>query len=157
MADKAKHQHQDNQAESDGLKAIAATESFRVPEAIGLGETESGTRPVHRLFDRFKPTDSNALIHGNLWSENYLISSHGKPALIDPATYFGNRESEFGMTTLFGGFNSEFYHAYNDAYPMTEGWEQRVEIYQLYHLLNHLNIFGTSYAPACLQIFRKFH
>ena len=59
------------------------------------------------------------------------------------------------MTKLFGGFNSRFYDAYNEAYPLTEGWEQRTEIYQLYHLLNHLNLFGTSYLPQCIQILRK--
>ena len=59
------------------------------------------------------------------------------------------------MIKLFGGFNSEFYHAYNEAYPLADGWQQRTDIYQLYHLLNHLNLFGTSYLSGCLQILRK--
>ncbi len=97
-----------------------------------------------------------ALIHGDLWSGNYLASSTGEPVLIDPAVYFGPREAEFGMTMLFGGFNSEFYQAYNEAFPLAVDWEERVEIYKLYHLLNHLNLFGTSYLSDCLTILRKF-
>ena len=108
-------------------------------------------------LDRFIGSSSEppALLHGDLWSGNYLISSQGNPVLIDPAVYFGARESEFGMIKLFGGFNSEFYHAYNEAYPLADGWQQRTDIYQLYHLLNHLNLFGTSYLSGCLQILRK--
>ena len=109
-------------------------------------------------LDRFIGSQSEppALIHGDLWSGNYLVSKDGSPVLIDPAVYYGARESEFGMIRLFGGFNSHFYNAYNESYPLTEGWEQRTEIYQLYHLLNHLNLFGASYLPQCLQILRKF-
>lgn len=103
------------------------------------------------------PAEPPALLHGDLWSGNYLVSQDGGPVLIDPAAYFGARESEFGMIRLFGGFNSRFYHAYNEVYPLADGWELRTEIYQLYHLLNHLNLFGTSYLPQCLQILRKLN
>lgn len=125
----------------------------------GLANSELNERCDKLILqlDRFigPASEPPALLHGDLWSGNYLVSPDGNPVLIDPAVYYGARESEFGMIKLFGGFNSRFYHAYNEAYPLTEGWEQRTEIYQLYHLLNHLNLFGTSYLPQCLQILRK--
>ena len=96
-----------------------------------------------------------ALIHGDLWSGNYLVSNTGQPVLIDPAVYYADREAEFGMTTLFGGLPQEFYAAYQDTWPLDEGWEERVEIYRLYHLLNHLNLFGDSYLRPCLEIMKK--
>ena len=97
-----------------------------------------------------------SLIHGDLWSGNFMVSSSDEAVLIDPAVYFASRECEFAMTKLFGGFNSQFYSAYNEAYPLNDDWETRVEIYQLYHLLNHLNLFGASYLDQCLATIRKF-
>ena len=91
-----------------------------------------------------------ALLHGDLWSGNYLSTQRGA-VLIDPATYYGHREADLAMTTLFGGFPSIFYSAYNEAYPLLPGYEDRIPIYQLYHLLNHLNIFGTGYAAQTLH------
>ena len=123
---------------------------------LATPELNKGCDKLILQLDRFiGSSEPPALLHGDLWSGNYLISQDGNPVLIDPAAYFGARECEFGMIKLFGGFNSQFYDAYNEAYPLSDGWEQRTEIYQLYHLLNHLNLFGTSYLPQCLQILRK--
>lgn len=97
-----------------------------------------------------------ALIHGDLWSGNWLCDANNQPALIDPAAYFANREAEFGMTTLFGGLPEQFYEAYDEAWPMEQGWRERVSVYRLYHLLNHLNLFGRSYLADCLEILRRF-
>ncbi len=97
-----------------------------------------------------------SLIHGDLWSGNYLVDRAGEPVLIDPAVYFGHREAEFGMTTLFGGFGEKFYAAYNESWPLADGAQQRIEIYRLYHLLNHLNLFGVSYRSGCLEIMKKY-
>lgn len=96
------------------------------------------------------------LLHGDLWSGNFMCDSMGSPVLIDPAAYYGSREVEFGMTTLFGGFETDFYHAYNEAWPFEDGWQERVEVYRLYHLLNHLNLFGNQYLNDCMEIFDKF-
>ncbi|MCC8019396.1 MAG: fructosamine kinase family protein [Rikenellaceae bacterium] len=85
------------------------------------------------------------LLHGDLWSGNYLCSTTGAPYLIDPAVYYGHRETDIAMTMLFGGFPEEFYRAYDEAYPLQDGWRERVPLYQLYHVLNHLNIFGSGY------------
>lgn len=100
--------------------------------------------------------EAACLIHGDLWSGNWICDEEGNPALIDPAVYFANREAEFGMTTLFGGLPQPFYRAYNETWPMTNGWQERVEIYRLYHVLNHLNLFGESYLGQAMEILRKF-
>lgn len=101
-------------------------------------------------------TTSPALLHGDLWSGNFICDANQNPVLFDPAVYFGHHECEFGITTLFGGFDSAFYEAYHDVIPKDDGTTQRVEIYQLYHLLNHLNLFGRSYWSACRAILSKY-
>ncbi len=96
-----------------------------------------------------------ALLHGDLWSGNFFCDANQNPVIFDPAVYFGHHECEFGITTLFGGFDSSFYEAYHDVIPRDDATSQRVEIYQLYHLLNHLNLFGRSYWSACQTILSK--
>lgn len=93
------------------------------------------------LFDEEPPS----LIHGDLWGGNYLISEDEKPYLIDPAVSYGHREFDIAMTTLFGGFLPEFYTAYQEAFPLTKGWQQRMDLWNLYPLLVHLNLFGLGY------------
>jgi len=93
------------------------------------------------LFDEERP----ALIHGDLWNGNYLIDTDEKPYLIDPAISYGHREFDIAMTTLFGGFSREFYEAYHEAFPLADGWQDRLDLWNLYPLLVHLNLFGTGY------------
>jgi fructosamine-3-kinase len=88
------------------------------------------------------------LLHGDLWSGNYLFTTNGAPALIDPAALYGDREFDLGITTVFGGFGDEFYTAYREALPLDVGWQKRLHFYRLYYLLVHLDKFGTSYASA---------
>ena len=83
-------------------------------------------------------------MHGDLWSGNAGFIDEG-PVIFDPAVYYGDRETDLAMTELFGGFPREFYRAYDEAFPLLEGYEQRKHLYNLYHLLNHLNIFGGGY------------
>ncbi|MDB4456371.1 fructosamine kinase family protein [bacterium] len=92
------------------------------------------------------PEQPPSLLHGDLWSGNVLVDEHGQPALIDPAVYYGWREADIAMTLLLGGLAHDFYLAYDEAWPMETNWRNRVPLYNLYHLLNHLNIFGQSYA-----------
>jgi len=102
------------------------------------------------LFDEEPP----ALIHGDLWGGNYLIGTDEKPYLIDPAISYGHREFDIAMTTLFGGFSREFYEAYHETYPLAKGWGNRLDLWNLYPLLVHLNLFGTGYLGQvrdCLQ------
>ena len=85
-----------------------------------------------------------SLLHGDLWSGNAGFTVEG-PVVFDPAVYYGDREADLAMTELFGGFPREFYHAYHEAFPLPEGYEERKHLYNLYHLLNHLNLFGSGY------------
>ncbi|MGB7347543.1 MAG: fructosamine kinase family protein, partial [Pirellulaceae bacterium] len=96
--------------------------------------------------------DSTSLLHGDLWSGNYLCDAVGEPVVIDPAVYRGCREAEFGMLKLFGSCPESFYQAYQTAWPMPNGWERRVAVYLLYHLLNHLNLFGSGYLSQCKSV-----
>ena len=99
--------------------------------------------------------ETTSLLHGDLWSGNYLFDSEGQPVLIDPAVYRGCREAEWGMITWFGNCGREFEQAYQEVWPMADGWRRRVGVYVLYHQLNHLNLFGSSYADACHRTARE--
>ncbi len=91
------------------------------------------------------PVQPPALLHGDLWRGNVICDEEGQPVLIDPAAHWGWAEAEIGLTALFGGFPEVFYDAYTDANPLASGWRERLPIYNLYHLLNHLNLFGGGY------------
>ena len=97
-----------------------------------------------------------SLLHGDLWGGNYLVDEQGMPCLIDPAVYYGHREADLAMTLLFGGFDAAFYVAYGEAFPLAPGHEDRLPIYQLYHLLNHLNLFGSAYYAQCIRILQPY-
>jgi fructosamine-3-kinase len=96
-----------------------------------------------------------ALIHGDLWSGNFMITERG-PALIDPASYYADREMEMGIMTMFGGFSSRFYDAYNHVYQLPSDWRERNQLYQLYHVLNHYFLFGGGYQNQAIQIARYY-
>ncbi len=104
------------------------------------------------LFPNIKPS----LLHGDLWSGNFLIASNGQPYLIDPAVYAGHNEVDLAMTRLFGGFEERFYDAYHEIIPKETGERERCEIYQLYYLLVHLNLFGTSYKSSVNHILQRY-
>lgn len=104
------------------------------------------------LFDGYKPAAS--LLHGDLWGGNWG-NVGGQPVLFDPAVYYGDRESDIAMTMLFGGFSAAFYAAYSSTWPLHEGHEQRIKLYQLYHVLNHLNLFGRGYQDQAMHLLRE--
>jgi fructosamine-3-kinase len=223
-------------AEFDGLKALAATNTLRVPQPLCFGEAEgqawfvmeflplSGTRAgsqeelgrqlaelhrtpqshfgwhrdntvggtpqrnpraddwiefwrehrlgcqlelarqrgasfpgVDQLLDRLHEffTDYDAqpsLLHGDLWSGNVGFLADGPPVVFDPACYFGDREAEFGIIEMFGGFTAEFYRGYHSVWPLDQGFQRRLPLYELYHALNHFNLFGASYAASCQRL-----
>lgn len=87
-----------------------------------------------------------SLVHGDLWSGNFGFDREGNPVIFDPALYYGDREVDLAMTELFGGFSPQFYEFYGQIYPIDGGYRQRKNIYNLYHILNHFNLFGGSYA-----------
>jgi fructosamine-3-kinase len=105
---------------------------------------------VPRLLDGRGPAAS--LLHGDLWSGNKAYDPKGQPVIFDPATYYGDRETDIAMTELFGGFGPDFYAAYEAAYPLDDGYQVRRDLYNLYHLLNHLNLFGGGYLARCEQV-----
>ena len=101
--------------------------------------------------------NETSLLHGDLWSGNYLFGATdenlpGAPVIIDPAVYNGCREAEFGMLKLFGSCPPAFYDAYQSTWPLADGWQRRINVYVLYHLLNHLNMFGSGYLGQCHQV-----
>ncbi len=104
------------------------------------------------LFDGYEPAAS--LLHGDLWGGNWAVAD-GEPVIFDPAVYYGDRESDLAMTRLFGGFGPEFYAGYEDAWPLDDGAGARVDLYQLYHLLNHLNLFGGAYASSAVDALKR--
>merc|ERR1712046_322745 len=95
-----------------------------------------------------------SLLHGDLWGGNAGFSD-GVPTIYDPATYYGDRESDIAMTYLFGGFSSGFYRGYNDAWPILPGFERRKVIYNWYHMANHYVLFGGGYAQEAREMFRQ--
>ena len=89
-----------------------------------------------------------SLLHGDLWNGNVLVSNNGDPVVIDPAVYYGDAEADLSLTYLFGGFPAKFYDAYHEIRPKSEGFVRRQKVYQLYHLLNHFNLFGNTYTQS---------
>lgn len=93
-----------------------------------------------------------SMLHGDLWGGNYGALQDGTPVIFDPALYYGDREADLAMTTLFGGFGGRFYAAYNEAWPLDEGYEVRKTFYNIYHILNHLNLFGGGYHSQAISM-----
>lgn len=119
-------------------------------ELQSLGANLAGRLP--ELFEGYEPPAS--LCHGDLWGGNWGVAD-GVPVIFDPAVYYGDRESDIAMTMLFGGFGRGFYGAYEQAWPMAPGHERRLKLYQLYHVLNHLNLFGAGYLSQALGLLRS--
>jgi protein-ribulosamine 3-kinase len=102
------------------------------------------------------PTEPACLLHGDLWSGNYLCDEQGKPVLIDPAVYYGHRSMDLAMTTLFGGFDALFYESYQSNYPFPPGFREQWQVCNLYPLLIHLNLFGQSYLRDILNTIERY-
>ncbi len=105
------------------------------------------------FFSDYRPRPS--LLHGDLWSGNAAASVSGEPVIFDPAVYFGDREADLAMTELFGGFSARFYDAYREAWPLDPGYATRKTLYNLYHVLNHFNLFGGGYAAQAEHMLRQ--
>ena len=116
-----------------------------------LGERLLDALPV--FFEGYAPQPS--LLHGDLWGGNHAYLRDGTPVIFDPAPYYGDREADLAMTELFGGFDPEFYRAYRAAYPLDAGYASRKTLYNLYHILNHANLFGGNYARQAEGMMQK--
>lgn len=133
-----------------GFQLALASRNGYGGELQELGEALLGRLPA--FFADYAPEAS--LLHGDLWGGNWGVAD-GEPVIFDPAVHYGDRESDIAMTRLFGGFGKSFYAAYNSAWPMAAGHEQRCDLYQLYHVLNHLNLFGSGYHGQALGLMRR--
>ncbi len=152
-----------NDWESDGLvffrerrirfQQELARKAGRLPKPLD----QKLDRLCERLPDLLDLTgEKPALCHGDLWSGNYFCDVDGRPCIFDPAAYYGLRETDLAMTQLFGSPPQKFFDAYNEAFPLNPGYSERREIYNLYHLLNHLNLFGGSYLSSVQRTVDQF-
>jgi fructosamine-3-kinase len=133
----------------------------RIGYQLKLGKRKGGYFPngekllekIPELLAGYDPQPS--LVHGDLWGGNASVTADGEPVIFDPATYFADREVDIAMTELFGGFSSAFYQGYHKEWPLEEGYEQRKILYNLYHILNHFNLFGGSYESQANQMINR--
>ena len=109
-----------------------------------------------KKLDELFEDEKSALLHGDLWNGNRLFDEIGNPVLIDPAVYFGSRHMDLAMTTLFGGFDTAFYESYHNHFPLPANHKKLWEVCNLYPLLVHVNLFGSSYLPAVNSIINKY-
>lgn len=135
---------------------------FQLKLAEKLGNSTPELRKaISKLEERIEEIigdseEKPSLLHGDLWSGNFMVNENGETVLIDPAVYYGHREADLGMTKLFGGFSNEFYKSYNETYPLKDGYEYRENIYKLYHVLNHLNLFGGGYYSQAISLIKFY-
>lgn len=115
------------------------------------------SRNFFRNISEIIPQEQPSLIHGDLWNGNYLVNSYGNPCLIDPAIAYAPREMDLAMMKLFGGFDQQMYESYQSIFPISNGFEERIPLWQLYYLLVHLNLFGAGYKSAVMDIIRQFN
>ncbi len=129
---------------------------------LAIKSTAIGNITISKFEKLFKklpdiiPIEQPALIHGDLWNGNFLVDSNNQPVIFDPSLSFAHREMDLAMSQLFGGFDRLFYEAYDDAFPIQKGFDQRVEIYQLYYLMVHLNLFGGGYLNSVENILSRY-
>lgn len=136
----------------------------RLEAQLSLAERSGKiTSDIRKRFDALYqrlpgllPQEMPALLHGDLWSGNVMVNEMGEPTLIDPAVYYGHREAELAFTQLFGGFEEEFYLAYRNAFPLIPGFNSRTDLYNLYPLLVHVNLFGGGYLQQVENILDRF-
>lgn len=152
---------QPNAWEADGFRFYAQQRLlFQAQLALEKGLLDNvQLKQIDRLAWRLKdfiPVQPASLLHGDLWSGNMLSDRNGNPAIIDPAAYYGWAEAELAMMELFGSLPESFYQAYQSVRPVEAGFKQRYPIYNLYHLLNHLNLFGGSYSNVVGEILNRF-
>ncbi|MEM6297645.1 MAG: fructosamine kinase family protein [Bacteroidota bacterium] len=152
---------QNNEPHKDGV-TFFIEKRLRVQAGLalynGLIKEEFLERMEHfyEKLPKLLPEERPSLLHGDLWSGNFLVGENFTPIILDPAVYYGAREAELAFTRLFGGFDPIFYSAYEASYPLESGFKDRFDIYNLYPLLVHTNLFGTSYLSGVLNVLNKY-
>jgi len=146
----------------DNKQELKWTDFFinqRIIPQLSMGDFSSDIiRDFDKVFlkiDTLFIDEPSSLLHGDLWNGNFIFFKN-KIALIDPAVYFGSREMDIAMSKLFGGFHDQFYSSYNENYPLSEGWQERIDICNLYPLLVHVNLFGGGYYSQVKTILNRF-
>ena len=143
---------------TESLPAFFATHRI-LAQAGGSGVPSRLRAALERLCSRLPsllPDEPPALLHGDLWGGNWMADHSGTPCVYDPAVHFGCREAELAFTRLFGGFPPAFYDAYTEAWPLQPGFEERVDLWNVYPLLVHANLFGGGYASSVERIVRRY-
>lgn len=152
-------------AEDDGTAWPQFFMQRRLRFQVELAAGKAYGRELTQLLDRAEPLiiellgaapEVPCILHGDLWGGNFIADERGEVCLIDPAVYYGHREADLAMTQLFGGFEPSFYAAYEEAFPLAPGQQERLPIYQLYHVLNHLNLFGGGYLGQARRILQRY-
>lgn len=133
----------------------ALVQLIKTARGMSFEEQKIYEKLVVRMPDLLSHQTIPSLIHGDLWSGNYMYTANG-PALIDPACCYADREMELGMMQLFGGFSSSVWNAYQEEFPLPVDWQQRIRLYQLYPILNHYLLFGVSYGKQALEIAKDY-
>ena len=133
------------------------------PQLVMAERDGRASKDLRRQFEalyvrlgELMPEEPPSLLHGDLWSGNFMVGSQGNAVVFDPAVFYGHREAEIAFTRLFGGFSGAFYAAYLNAWPLQPGWEERIDLFNLYPLTVHLNLFGSGYLPEIQSILRRF-
>ena len=128
------------------------------PQDNFIGATPQPNQPLDAPWESAGEEDIEppVILHGDLWGGNYIVDDRGEACLIDPAVYYGHREADLAMTQLFGGFDGAFYAAYEASSPLAPGHPERLPIYQLYHVLNHFNLFGGGYYGQSRRILERY-
>jgi protein-ribulosamine 3-kinase len=146
--------HQSNARHNSWSKFY--TEERILPLTNKLGSDKKLVENFCSKLDDLFPKESPSLLHGDLWSGNFMCAANGKVCIYDPAVYYGHREMDLGMTKLFGGFDERFYEAYNATYPLEKDWEKRIPLTQLYPLLVHAVLFGGGYVGSAKEILNNY-
>lgn len=153
--------HQSNKQHDNW--AIFYTEERILPQVklafdsnkVDAAFVHSAERLCSQLNDLF-PEEPPALLHGDLWSGNFLVDSNGDPVLIDPSVYYGHREMDLGMMYLFGGFSDALFEVYHEEFPLEKNWKERIPLTQLYPLLVHVNLFGGGYVQNAASVIHRY-
>ncbi|MFD0932401.1 fructosamine kinase family protein [Psychroflexus salinarum] len=144
-------------------KATSASEFYReqrlkpqLKMAKDNGYEFENIETLYQKLEQIIPDEPPSLIHGDLWSGNYMVNSDDQPCLIDPAVAYAPREMDLAMMKLFGGFDDKMFHAYHESFPLEQGWENRIPLWQLYYILAHVNLFGGHYYQRAKKLIEYY-